>query len=304
MNPLGMPTLLDLKKLDAGAGYDLIQEAVTALRPELSFIPADTMDGTAMELSVLTKLPTVGFRHLNEGSAGSKPEFENRVFQCGIIDQAIQADRRAPGLARNYGKFLQNFAAPFVDGALATICSQFWYGVTNDKKGFVGLIAQSNPSTSTHVVDAGGSTAKTSCWLLGVGPSKLQWLYGNNETIMLDSAWKEETGYDAAGNAFPALTNWVKGRPGLRLANKNCAIRIKNLGTDTGKGLTDALLYQAWELATNLGFVPNAIVLNPRSHEQWRKSRITDLVTAPELPKDFNGVPVYPSASIINGETI
>lgn len=298
-----MPTLLDIKKIDAGAGYDLIKEAVTALRPELSFIPADTMVETTMELSVLTKLPAVGFRNINEGSAKSKPEFENRVFQCGIIDQAIQADRRAPGLSTNYGKFLSTFSSPFVDGALQTICKQFWYGTTNDKKGFIGLIAQSNPDAN-HVVDAGGAANVTSAWLMGVGPSKLQWLYGNGESIMLDGRWMEETGYDANGNAFPALTNWVKGRPGIRLANKNCAIRVKNIGTENGKGLTDALLYQALAKARKLGFEANGLLLNPDAHEQWRQSKITALVTAPELPKDFVGIPVYPTNNIINGETI
>lgn len=306
MDTTSFPTLLDQVKIDAGIGFDIVDETVSRLRPELKLLPADTMQGSAMTLSVLTALPTVAFRNLNEGTPGSKAKWETRIFQTGIIDQPVQCDRRSADTAKDYGRFLKAQTIPFLEAAMRAIASQFYYGITNDAKGFIGLIAQSNPSTATHVKDAGGSTGKTSAWLLDYGPGKLEWLWGNNQTLLMEDVWKEETLYDANGDAFPGLSNWIKGLPGIRLANKNVAIRIKNLGTDSGKGLSDAVLFDALKLATDLGISPNAILLNGRSHEQWRAGRTATTTTgAPApLPRDFEGIPVYPTPAIINGETI
>ena len=53
---MSVPTLLDLAKLDAGIGYPIIEEVVK-LAPELRLVPADTITGTTMELTVRTGLP-------------------------------------------------------------------------------------------------------------------------------------------------------------------------------------------------------------------------------------------------------
>ena len=62
---MSVPTLLDIAKLDAGIGYPLIEEAVK-MAPELTVVPADTMTGTTMELTVRTGLPSVRFRNAND----------------------------------------------------------------------------------------------------------------------------------------------------------------------------------------------------------------------------------------------
>lgn len=305
MDTTTLPTLLDLKKIEAGIGYNLIAEAITARRPELSVIPADTLIGTSMELTVLAGLPTVAFRNLNEGVAKSKPRFETRTFQCAILDQQVQVDKRLADLAKDRGRFLENQTMPVIEAALNHVSSQFYYGVTIDAKGFIGLIAQAN-SAATHVHDATGASAKSSVWFLSLGREKLEWLWGNNETVTLDGEWKEETLYDANGNGFPGLSNWVKGRPGLRLANKNAAVRIKNLSTGAGKTLTDAMMFAALRLTMDLGVDPTVIVMNGRSADQLRASRTATNVTgAPApLPRDFEGIPIHISTSITNDESI
>ena len=82
-----VPTLLDIAKLDAGIGYPLIEEAVK-LAPELALVPADTILGTTMELTVRSGLPTVRFRNANEGVARSKSSYEttrpSACKTCGI----------------------------------------------------------------------------------------------------------------------------------------------------------------------------------------------------------------------------
>jgi len=297
------PTLLDLKKIEAGIGYNLIAEALTQMRPELSVVPADTLIGTSMELTVLAGLPTVAFRNLNEGVAKSKGRFETRTFQCGIIDQQVQVDKRLVDQARDRGRFLENQTMPVLEAALNHVISQFYYGVTNDAKGFIGLIAQAN-SAATHVHDATGSTAKSSCWFLSLGREKLEWLWGGNETITLDGEWKDETLYDANGNGFPGLSNWIKGRPGLRLADQRAAVRVKNLAV--AKPLTDTIMFSALKLCMDMGVQPTHILMNSRSAEQLRASRTATNVTgAPApLPRDFEGIPIAISSFITNAETI
>jgi len=303
---MSLPTLLDVAKIDAGAPYNLINEAVTSLRPELKLIPADTMEGISMPLSVIVGLPTVAFRHHNEGTPSSKPRFEQRIFQCGIIDQQIPVDKAVADKSKNYGRFLEAQTMPHLEAALDWVCKQFWYGVSNDAKGFVGLIAQSN-SAATHVVDAGASSAKSSVWFIETGMEKLEWLWGNGKTIAIGD-WREESLYDSNNNAYPGLVNWLSGRPGLRLANKNKAVRIKNVGahTDTTHDLDDALMRQAFELCTTIGMTPNLIVMTARSRTQLAANRTAyDPSGKPvPLPRDWEGIPIEVSTNLSNDETI
>lgn len=299
------PTLLDQLKIDRGIGSDIVAEAITqGFRPEMTFIPADTIHGTSIELTVLTGLPTIGFRNLNEGTAGSKANWETRVFQTGIIDQPIQADRRSADTSKDRGRFLAAQTMPFLEAALNHVARQFWYGTTNDAKGFIGLIAQAS-SASTHNYDVTGSSVKSSVWFLKTGMGNVQWIFGNDGYITM-ADWKEETLYDADGQAFPGLSNWVKGRPGLRLANKNSAVRIKNIGTANGKTLTDAHMHAGLKLCTDLGMQPDLIIMNSRSREQLRASRTaTNATGAPApIPVDFEGLPIRVSSFISNDETI
>ena len=98
-----VPTLLDLAKLDAGIGYPIIEEAVK-LAPELQVVPADTIAGTTMELTVRTGLPSVSFRNANEGVARSKSSYETRTFQTHILDHQIAVDSQIVDGARDKGR--------------------------------------------------------------------------------------------------------------------------------------------------------------------------------------------------------
>jgi hypothetical protein len=157
------------------------------------------------------------------------------------------------------------------------------------------------------VVDAGGSTAKTSVWFLATGVNKVCWLVGNDgggAPAMLDT-WRDVDLTDSNSRVFPGLRNYIKARPGLRVANKNCVVRIKNIGTDTGKGMTDALAFSALKLMNDLGVEPTAILMNARSREQMRGARTaTNATGAPApLPRDFEGIPIHVTNAIGNAET-
>ena len=103
------------------------------------------------------------------------------------------------------------------------------------------------------------------------------------QTIRLQDTWELETVYDSDGNPYKAYTNWMTGRVGMRLANKNCAVRIKNVeesGTNK-KVVTDALLYAAYEKFTEFGMEPTHIFMNGRSREQLRAQTQEWIETVP-----------------------
>ena len=99
----------------------------------------------------------------------------------------------------------------------------------------------------------------------------------------------------------------MTGRIGMRLANRNCAVRIKNV-EESGNGkksLNDALLYSAYEKFTDFGFEPTHILMNGRSREQLRNSRTATTAngTPAPLPTEWEGIPIIRTASIANDET-
>jgi len=298
-------TLLDIKKLNDGVGFDLVEENVL-LCPELRIIPAEVIAGAEMKLTVRTNLPTVGFRNLNEGMARSKSQYETRVFSCADISGQIAIDLGVYRRALDPLRLQQAEASGFMEAEFRHVAKQLWYGTTNDAKGFPGIIAQMLADTA-HEVDATGSSAKSSVYFVRIARETCQFLFGNGTTIDLQPEWKEETVIDANSNPFQALTNWLNGAVGARLANKNSVVHIKNIGTATGKTLTDALMFQAYEkFTTALGAEPTHIFLTPRSREQLRASRTATTTTgqpAP-LPTDWNGIPLIASSAISNDETI
>jgi len=301
----GILTLLDLAKANEAPGSDLVVEAITGMRPELQLIPsADPISGTEVKLEVLTALATVAFRNFNQGSDPTTGEFATRSFSLGILDTPITADKQLVARAKNRGKYLSDRAFPVLEAALDLVSSQFWYGTANDDKGFVGLIAQAK-AAATHVIDVGGAN-KSSVWFLGLGRNSIEWLPGNGSLVYMDSDWKEETLYDDDDKAYPGLSNWVHGALGMRLANRNRAVRIKGVGDDANKTLTDARMYAGLRLCTDMGFQPTHIFMNGRSGEQLRSSRTATNVDgkpAP-LPRDFEGIPIQYTRFITNAETI
>jgi hypothetical protein len=301
--PQGFLTLLDVAKLDAGVGYPVIDQTIGNAR-ELEIFPADTIDGATMELTVLTALPTVGFRSANEGSSRKKAEYATKIFQTGILEEQVAID--IVGVlagSKDQARTLEAHSKPFMKAALKHIAKQIWYGTGNDVKGFPGMTLQYAADTD-HEVDATGSSALSSVWFVEVGPENLEVLFGNGQSISMSEDWKEETVTDANDKVFRAATNWIKGRPGLRLANKHSAVRIKNVGTANGKTLTDALMGQALQKCIELEMNPTHVFMTPRSNEQLRNSRTTYSPTGQPAPRptEFQGIPIVETTNLSNSE--
>lgn len=298
-----MLTALDILKLNAGALAPLVEE-VAVNAPELALLPADTITGTTLEVAVRTGLPSVAFRNANEGVSRSKSTFETKLFQTHILDSQVACDLAVLDGAENPGKVMEDETYGVMQALLQKFGNQFYYGNPSaSDKGFPGLIAQA-ANDAAHVVDAGGATAKSSVWALAIDRDGAKVIFGNKKAIgMAPDAWRKETVLDAAGKPFTAMVNDLTGRVGLTLKNKNRAFRIKNLGTDTGKGLTDALLADLMLKARESGATITHLLMTPRSQTQLQKSRQAVITSGiVPLPTNYEGVPIVTTNSITNDE--
>ena len=304
----GAVTLVDVAKLDAGIGSPLISE-VAMLAPEVRTFPVDIIQGGSVEISVNTTSATVGFRNANEGTTPSIGEFESRIFQTQVIEHPVIIDIQGVlNASKDPARTMASTARTVLEGVMKHIGVQTWYGGTAqsgaDTKAFAGLLAQSN-TASTHVVDADGSTALTSVFMVRLGDTYCDHVYGNGTTLNMGE-WMEETVQSSADKKLRALVTYLSGRLTARLSNKNALVRIKKIGTDSTKKLTDLLLFSAYEKFLTLGQEPNAIYMTPRSLEQLRASRTaTNPTGAPApIPTDWNGIPIYLTNSISHAETV
>jgi hypothetical protein len=305
--PAEYPTLLDVAASDKGSGYDVITEAIYS-HAEVNLFPASTQSETTLDVTVLKGLPSGStFRRANEGVLPSKTSFENKRFDMALVDRRVEVDKLGVyARAKDKARLLINQSVPQMEKALSDVATQIIYGAINDaNKGFPGLIAQMS-SAATHNVDVTGTTAKSSVFFLDVRPTSMELVFGNDGTLMMQDDWTEGTVFLGDDNArLLALINMITGWVGFRLLNVNRAVRIKNIGTATGKTLTDAHMHTALSLCEDdLGFRPTHILGNGRSFEQLRSSRVTDLVPNPPAIKEFEGIPVVRSINISKAETV
>ncbi len=73
---------------------------------------------------------------------------------------------------------MENEQSGFVESAFRHCGRQIWYGVNNDNKGFVGLVAQML-TDADHVINAGGAEdKKSSVFFASLGSEKIEVILG------------------------------------------------------------------------------------------------------------------------------
>src|SRR5262249_21757728 len=139
----------------------LIEETIKAV-PEVNRGAARTIKGINYRTLVRTSLPTVGFRNANEGTATSKSTYENRLYECYILNPQWNCDKAVADSDENGADhFIAMEAQGIMEATFQTLGTQFYYGSANslsgvgDTKGFPGLLAAVD---SSMVVDAAGTT--------------------------------------------------------------------------------------------------------------------------------------------------
>lgn len=304
---MATPTLLDIAKLNGTDGVvGLIDETITN-HPELELGAARTIKGTQYKTRVRTALPTVAFRNANEGTAVDKSTYEQRLVETFILDPQFEVDKAvADAYEDGWEAFLALEASAQMEAAMQHLAACFYYGTGagGDAKAFPGLIQAYD--TTNMVVDAGGTTGDTGSSLWGVcfGPKRTQWVYGEGGKLDLSDV-AEVRLTDGSSNPYTGYRQTLTAYPGLQVGHAKSVGRIKKLTADSGKGLTDALIYSLLEKFP-AGLVPDVLLCTRRSLGQLRTSRTaTNATGAPApIPTDVAGIPLRSTDAILNTEAL
>lgn len=298
----GQLTMLDIAKANGSdAVVGLIEENASAY-PEFVRFPARTIKGTSYKTLHRTDYPIVGFRGANEGTKLTKSAYANKLTECFIIDAQIRADRAVTTGSEDGPEVVKaRESSGVMLGVMRGVAQQIYYGVSQDAKGFPGMVATVD---SSHEYDATGASNKSSVWAVKFGLQDVILLGGNGKAIDL-TEWilqqvpdvNDATKFLSAECA--SLMGWV----GLQLANKDAFGRIKNLDASTaGKTMSDNLAY---ELLAKMpaNWRPDMWIMNRRSQKQLRQSRATTLVPTPPMPTDIDGTPIMVTDAITSSES-
>lgn len=300
---MAIPVLADVAKF-TNVGTELIDEASKGC-PEFSTLPWKSVPGYTYNTLVRTVNPVVSFREVNTGVAGTKSTYVNRTITCAVLNPRWECDKAvADACVDGAEAYIAKEEFAQLQGAIYTACKQLWQGTDNDATGFAGLAGQVDASM---IVDAQGTTDSTasSVYVVAAGQvDHLAWVLGGDGQFAL-SETRLESIADDSGNRFTAYVAdgvfWV----GCQLGHSLAVARIVNLTADSGKGLTDDLIYDAFEKFPS-ALTPSGIYMSRRSAAQLRKSRTATNVTgAPApLPTEVEGVPIYISEAINNTESL
>jgi hypothetical protein len=298
-----------------GDALDLSPAQVTDLSqaaPVLMTLPmVSSSNGTNHKYVKETGAPVVGFRAVNAGreldhSVDTVVSLDLKVLDFSwAVDYALAKAWRkggAPALIAREG--LRHLKAAFY-----AYERQIFYGTgVADSGGFAGLLdnAQFDALADTMVVNAAGSTASTgsSVWLITAGENAMCSVMRDEnpielgETVVMDML-------DGSNKHFPAYYTPGSAWCGLQIGGAFDIARIANLTEDSGKGLTDDLIYQALTKFPG-GRVPTHIVMNRRSLSQLRKSRTATNATgtpAP-IPREVEGIPIIVTEALSSTEAI
>lgn len=324
-------TLLDIAKRN---GHDaivgIIEEATKAV-PEVSGVHPEsgivipgvgdsrTITGTSYKTLVRKTLPTVPFRDGNQGSAGIKSIWENRLVETFIMNPRWNVDKAVADKSEDGWQMLMaDEAFGITQAAFLTLGRQFYYGrrlaadlqvdaaglLGGDARGFNGLLDVYDAATRN--IDAGGTTAGTgsSVWAVKFGPQAVRWVYGANGAIDPTEVDQRDV-LDTGSLPYTAYFQEMFLYPGLQISSPRYIARLKKLTADAGKGLTDLKLSALME-TFDVGVRPDALFMSKRSRRQLRDSRTATNDTGKEapLPTDYDGVPIVVTESISITESL
>jgi hypothetical protein len=276
-------------------------------------------NGTLHKFNVETGAPVVGFRAVNDGAdytAGSSTQttVTLKYLDAKVIEDSAEAKAYKGGAEA----WMDHRTMRQLRQALYVLEKQIWYGtVHGDAGGFTGIAnnADYNGASDGQVVNAAGTTAGTgsSVFLLASVPDDSGFalvgagdpaVSGPNINFTIGQTF-ESLVLGANSKSMVAMVRDAGAHLGVQVGSKYAIVRIANLTADSGKGLTDALLADAMGKFP-AGLMPTMICCSRRSLTQLRKSRTTYNPTGQyaTLPQDFDGVPIIPTDSIIDTETL
>lgn len=285
---------------------DLLDDA-----PLLARLAAEiASNGTSHKYVKETTAPVVGFRDVNDGRDNSKSGDTAVTIALKILDGSFAVDQ---ALATEYingeAEYVAREAKRHLKAAFAAAEAQILYGTDSAADGFVGLADATglDALADEMVLDAGGTTDSvgSSVFLVRTNDdgTDCTLITGQNGNIEIgDYSVQRLTG---SSGSYPGLYTPITGWLGLQIGGARSVGRIVNVTTDSGKGLTDDLIYDALALFP-ASRQPNLIVTGRRGLQQLRKSRTATNGTGAPAPRptDVDGIEIVTSDHISVTETL
>jgi len=308
---MGYPTLLDILKANNAGGVAAVIDEVSKAHPEISLGAARTIPGLSYETLVRTGLgrTTGSFRDANAGSTPIKNTYANRKVETFIDEARIECDKAvADRSIDGPTAYIAMESEGVLEGEMQGLCRQFYYGrnTNGNSQGYPGLIDAYD--ATNMAVDAGGTTddVATSVWAVKFGPQGVQFVYGQNGMFAF-SPTRIESIIDPNDSTkkFDGYVRTLLFYPGVQCGSVRAIGRIKKLTTDSGKGLTDALISQLLS-KFEVGVVPDVLLMTRRSRQQLQASRTaTNQTGSPApIPTESFGVRIEATDAIVNTEKL
>lgn len=285
---------------------DLLQDA--PLLQRMAAVGAS--NGTQHKYLKYTTAAGAAFRDINNGISQVESEDTLVTETLEIMSANTTVDWQ---LAKSFKNGPDAYIAREVQRKLRSayfaVEQQLIYGTGADSNGFAGLATNALLAAydDTMVIDATGSTANTgsSCWLLRTTADDLAVIAGMDGNIDIGPTELIAATGTTSGTTYPAYFTPVEAYVGMQYGSIYSAARIMNLTAQAGKGLTDALIYDALELFP-ASRQPNVIVMNRRSLEQLRSSRTATNATGAPAPRptEVEGIPIIVTDAITSTEAI
>ena len=290
---------------------DLLVSDVLNQAPVLAAMSARAVRGNSFVYTRQTAAPAVGFRAVNDGVENKRSTYEKVTTSLGVLDASFGVDVAAAQVDdRGWQHIMGIEAVSHLSQAMSEVEQQIFNGTVGNvaSNAFDGFADQANLNGASDdmVVDAGGTTSSTgsSVYLIRSGEGDVQALWGQEGEISIGELQVMERSGSSTGR-FPAYYHSITGWCGVAIGSTYSVARVANLTEDSGKGLTDDLLYKALALfpATR---GPNMIAMSRRSLRQLQNSRTSynPLGTPSVLPSELEGIPILTTDSISNTETL
>jgi len=283
---------------------DLLQDA-----PLMRALAADVAsNGTTHKYLKETGAPVVGFRSPNTGRDNSKSADTEVSIDLKILDGSFAVDKAlADAYHMGPEAYVAREAVRSLRACFFAAERQFVNGTGAAADGFVGL-ADALDADHEMVVDAEGDSEGTasSVYLIRTHAdlNDAVAITGRDGQLDIGETVTQRLA-DGDGKTYSGYYTPIEGWLGLQIGGLRSVGRIINLTAQSGKTLTDALIYQAFSRFP-ASRMPNLIVMNRRSREQLRASRTATNVTgAPApIPTDVDGVEILTTDAIGSDESI
>jgi hypothetical protein len=271
-------------------------------------VTANASQGTQHKYLKHTTAPTVGFRPVNTGLDISASDQTLVTVDLKNLSANVRMDQQiANAHPAGVEACLDMECELALQAAFSAAEKQLIYGsgAQGNADGFAGLSQAStiDALADAMVTNATGTTALTSVYFIRFGEPDVQLILGREGNITQGATF-EQMMADSNGKQLPVYARIQEALMTIKVGGAFSIARICNIGTATGKTLTDALIYAALSTFPS-NRPPSLMVMNKRSLFQLRASRTATNPTgnAAPIPTEVEGIPIIATDSVRLDET-